>query len=147
MIELIDIVYDERARNGYWCVLPYPDHPNGCPNFPQCPQKYPDFKNLIGYKWFAVIEEFDLKKHAERMKQKHPDWSDRQCRCVLYWQGSVRKKLRDKTYALTTKEDMVLESPEASGVNLFATMAKVGIILKKNPDYVYKIMMIGRKTK
>jgi hypothetical protein len=41
------------------------------------------------------------------------------------------------------KPDIVLECPEASGINLFVTMAKVGINLRPNPDEVNKIVLVG----
>ena len=142
----IDIVYDVRARNGTWCKLPYPNHPKGCPNFPHCPSNQPNFLLLeYDYDWYAVIEEFDLASHAEEMKRKHPSWTERQCRNVLYWQNSVRKRLKEKTYANQKQNDVVLEIPEASGVNVFATFSKVGIILQRqNPNYVLKTMFIGK---
>ena len=143
------VIYDERAKDGTWCKAPYPDHPRGCPNFPKCCEKQPDFKDFEGYDWFAVIEEFDLKAHAEKLKEKHPGWTERQARCVLYWQNSVRKRLREKTakFAVPLFGDIILEIPEACGVNLFATMAKHDLFLKTNPDIVYKIMMVGKVHK
>jgi len=81
------------------------------------------------------------------MKKRHPGWSERQARCVLYWQNSVMKRLREKTknFASSSDNDIILDCPEASGINLFVTMSKHGIQLKKNPDYVYKIMLVGKQ--
>jgi hypothetical protein len=142
MIRLETVIYDKRARDGTWCKLPYPNHPNGCPNFPLCPNKYQDLSELNNIDWYAVIEEFDLKAHAESMKARHPDWTDRQCRNLLYWQNGVRKRLREKAYR-NANGGIVLEIPEACGVNLFATMSRVGIRLKRNPDLIKKIMLVG----
>ena len=147
LIELKEVVYDKQARDGTYCKLPYPNHPKGCPNYPQCISKYPDFEKLrSGYTWFAVIEEFNLKAHAERMKEKHPDWSAQQCRCLLYWQNGVRRKLRAKAYSHVNRlnGDIVLEIPEACGVNVFVTMANVVVIIQRNPDVVRKVMLIGK---
>jgi len=140
------VIYDERARDGTWCMAPYPNHPRGCPNFPKCCESRPDFKEFEGYDWLAVIEEFDLKTHAEKMKEKHPGWTERQARCVLYWQNSVRKRLREKAQGIMypLMGDILLDVPEACGVNLFATMAKHDIYLKTNPDLVKKIMLVGK---
>uniref|UniRef100_A0A6M3X5Z6 Uncharacterized protein n=1 Tax=viral metagenome TaxID=1070528 RepID=A0A6M3X5Z6_9ZZZZ len=146
IVPLHTVIYDERARDGTWCMAPYPNHPKGCPNFPTCCESRSDFKEFQGYAWFAVIQEFDLKAHAERMKEKHPGWSERQARCVLYWQNSLRKRLREEAqrFAVPLTGDIILDIPEACGVNLFATMAKHGVFLKANPDQVIKIMLVGK---
>lgn len=148
IVKLKEVVYDKRARNGTWCKLKYPGHPHGCPNFPKCISKHPDFKTLKGYEWYAVIEKFDLAKQEYNMKLKHPIWSKRQCRCLLYWQGGVRKRLKKKAYSNVNNflGDIVLEIPEACGVNVFKTMKKVGIKLQRNPDLVIKVMLVGKKN-
>lgn len=145
MIPLEAVVYDPQARDGTWCCSPYPGHPRGCPNFRKgCIGKRPAFATISGaYRWFAVVETFDLKTHAEKMKEKHPGWSDRQCRNPLYWQGAVRANLRKK--CLLCDGDILLDIPEANGINIFETMAKVGVILEKRPDIVRKIMIIGKR--
>ena len=150
IIPLQEIVYDIRARDGTWCTLPYPDHPKGCPNFPDCVMAKPHIHstNLLDRSWYAVLEEFDLKKHAEEMKKKHPNWSDRQCRNLLYWQNGVRSRLRKKTesYINPLSDDIILEIPEACGINMIETMSKAGIkIQTDHPDNVIKVMLIGRK--
>lgn len=97
---------------------------------------------MLDYDWYAVIETFDLKHHAEKMKTKHPHWSERQCRNPLYWQGAIRANLRNKT--IMCKGDIVLDIPEACGINVFETMKCVGITLEKKPDIVRKIMLVGK---
>jgi len=148
MIRLETVVYDVWARNGMWCCSQYPGHPKGCPNFKKgCTTQRPDFKEIADiYDWYAVIEEFDLKTHAAKMKEKHPSWSDRQCRNPLYWQGHIRAELRKKCIILL-KEDILLDIPEACGINVFETMAGVGVILERKPDTVRKVMIIGRKKR
>jgi hypothetical protein len=142
IIPLKEIFYDKRARDGYWCCLPYPLHTHGCPKFPECPSKHVDFLEVKHkYDWFAVVVNFDLKAHADRMQVTHTNWSRRQAKCVLYWQNKVVKELERKANSLNA--DIILERPEASGVNLFVTMAKVGINLKPNPDFVRKIFFVG----
>jgi len=149
IIPLHTVVYDERARDGTWCMAPYPNHPKGCPNFPKCCESRTDFNEYQDYDWFAVVEEFNLKNHAEKMKEKHQGWSERQARCVLYWQNSLRKRLREEVqkFAVPLMGDIILDIPEACGINLFATMAKHDLYLKTNPDMVYKIMMVGKPQK
>jgi hypothetical protein len=142
ILPLDEITYDRRARDGFWCCLPYPSHKNGCPKFPACPEKQIDFLKVRDkYRWFAVIASFDLKSHADKMQKQHIGWSRRQARCVLYWQAGLVRQLKAKAYSL--KSDIVLDCPEASGINLFVTMARVGINLKPNPDEVRKIVLVG----
>ena len=125
-------------RTWLWCRLPYPGHPKGCPNYgktSRCPPKAP---GLGGYfdlsrPLYLVVAEFDLEGHARRMKHEHPWWSDRQCRCVLYWQGTARKllKTRSEEAMEILGADTGTSCPEAMGLNVFATAALSGIKLEK----------------
>ena len=84
---------------GKWCQLPYPNHRKGCPNYgknPLCPPLLSQDPKILD-KWdefvliYAVL---DFKTYLEQMKTLHPEWSERQLRNPLYWQGSVKKHLR-----------------------------------------------------
>ena len=152
LIPLKEVVYESKARDGTWCTLPYPGHPHGCKNFPQCPLKYPDFKELQaqGYNdWSAVMIEFDRQQFGIMMRSKHPKLSKAQSECLLYWQPEVRRKLREKAYSYANKfnGDKVLEIPEACGINVIVTMIKAGVKMEvKDPKIVRKVMFIGRKN-
>ena len=149
IIPLETVIVDNRARDGTWCRLYYPGHPRGCPNFPKCCESRPHFNSFNGYEWFAVVEKFDLKAHAEAMKKKHPHWSERQCRNLLYWQNGVRRRLREKadSIAFPLMGDVILDIPEANGVHVFDTMAKNGLILERHkPDIIHKIMFVGKRN-
>lgn len=91
--------------------------------------------------------EFDLQAHALSMKKKHPEWSDRQCRCVLYWQGKSRKQLKERTQAAVAHlgTDAVSTCPEAMGVNVFVTARLSGLVLDKtrNLSVCRHISMLG----
>lgn len=142
----VDPVYDVRARDGTWCKLPYPDHPKGCPNFPRCPSEHIDFMNVRDLVWYAIIEEFDLAAYAQRMKLLHPEWTERNCRNLIRWQGGVRARLRRKAYPdypNRPADRIVLEIPEACGINVFETMKTVGIEIDRTPIIVRKVMLIG----
>lgn len=142
-LKLDEVVYDPRAR-GAFCKHEYEGHRKGCPNWPVCIEKRPDFKEFGHlYEWYAVMEVFDLKAHAEKMKLAHPGWGDRMCRNLLYWQGGVRKRLYQK--AVNAGLDIILDIPEANGIEVFLTMAKVGVTLERKPDTVVKVMLVGRK--
>lgn len=127
------------------CYLPYPNHPKGCPNaYGKCEERY---ANLLSEICFDLVErikpmyivwsEFDLEAHAKKMKLKHLHWSKRQCRCVLYWQGTSRAMLK-KRVELSIKElggeFKVIICPEYFGVNVYKTCENVGLILDPIKD-------------
>ena len=146
MIPLKEVIYNHNAR-GPWCALPYQGHPKGCPNLVKgCTMKRPDFILIRdNYNWYAVMEEFDLLSHAKKMKEKHVNWTDRQCRNPLYWQGGVRKRLREKAQKVAniSPNSIILDIPEACGIDIFETMVRIGIKLERNPDIVKKVMIVG----
>lgn len=126
------------TKTGGWCKLPYPGHSKGCPNYyksAKCPPKAPHLADFIDLSkpLYLVWSEFDLKRHVEKMKRKHPGWSDRQCRCVLYWQSQSRKQLKERTQiaAGILKTNRTTTCPEAMGVNVFATARVSGLLLER----------------
>jgi hypothetical protein len=126
--------------SGKLCKLPYPGHPKGCPCYgskAECPPKCVQFVDKIDTSKpvYAIINEFDLANHMRRMKLRHPQWSDRQLRCCLYWQTGARKKLAAKVTAfLVEHEDYAADfCPEAEGVNVTQTLRLSGINLEWPP--------------
>lgn len=83
------------------------------------------------------------------MREKHPDWSLIQLKNLLYWQGGVRKKLKDKVekFIMEVDDDMIYTLlPEAMGVMVINTTLKLGIPIEKNPEKrVFKISLVGYK--
>lgn len=82
------------------CVKFYKNHKFGCPNFgkkPDCPPLVPMFDEIfdITRPIYAIYIVFDLFSHVEKMKQRHPSWTETQLLNVLYWQGTARKKLKE----------------------------------------------------
>ena len=122
------------------CTKPYPGHREGCPNYGKrdtCPPRAPALPDVMALSKpvYVVWNTFDLGAHADNMWALHPEWSARQARCCLYWQGAARVALRVKVDAFTDKEchpecDCILYCPEACGVNVTATMRKAGIELE-----------------
>lgn len=145
------LVIQEAVRK--WCLFPYSDHKYGCPNYgkkPTCPplvKRVDTVFDLNKPHWFVVCK-FDLEHFARKMQLLHPSWSDRQCRCCLYWQGRVRKSLETEVKMFTSRslngKTQWTNCPEAMGVNVFRTCHRMGIMIKKNPkDFVYKVAMVG----
>jgi len=76
------------------------------------------------------------------MRNRHPEWSERQIECCLYWQGTARKQLREKIkiFSIEKPEYKILTCPEACGVNVTATVKKLGIVLEWSPKkWVYQV--------
>lgn len=124
------------------CVKPYPGHPKGCPNFgrcDRCPPQAPFFDEVfdLDRPVFAVINEFNFGDHVTKMlmlKKKNGKWrTEKEARCVLYWQGGARKQLEMKVSALL-KEDCARGMvstwcPEGMGVDVEACTLQGGIRL------------------
>lgn len=147
----LEINYRASERiNGQkaWCELPYPGHKNGCPNygkscpFPRVEKKF----DLSKRHWFAIIK-FDLVNHMERMGTLHPKWSERQRRCVLYWQNGVRRKLDALCGSFVgggVRGLIYHKIPEAMGVNVILTLRRMGIPIEIKPKkFVHKVALIG----
>lgn len=151
-ISVPKLILNPLAR-GEWCLLPYPGHPKGCPNYNRskiCPPVAPlvvDFVDLERPLWFVVVD-FNLKEHVARMMALHPNWSGRQTRCVLYWQGGVKSRLVASAKQFCSDHPGTHHTlcPEAMGVNVFATARGIGLPIRPNPtELVFKIALIGYK--
>lgn len=121
-------------HTGDWCQLPYPGHPKGCPNYDQketCPPRAHHIAGILDLRRpvYIVNSEFNLTVHMMRMKTRHPHWTERQLRNVLYWQNTSRKQMRDhiKTLIFLRGCDISVECPEGAGVNVYATCRANGI--------------------
>ncbi len=143
------LILDTRCNK--WCQLPYPNHPQGCPNYGKrsyCPPHAPPLSKFIDLNkphWF-IINRFNLQEHIEKMRTKHPSWSERRLCCVLYWQTHIRRMLRDeiKSFQLTHPDTKFTLLPEAMGVNVISTALKNNINLEIKPKkIVTKIALIG----
>ena len=99
MVAIIKPVLDRSMRG--LCVKEYPNHKKGCPNFnkrDRCPPKAPfleDLYDLTKPVW-VIYTRYDFGTHVKKMRAKHPEWSQRQVECCLYWQGTARKNLKNE---------------------------------------------------
>lgn len=149
---------------GALCRLPYPGHPRGCPNWnksPNCPPHAPKLQDKydLDRQSYFVVRPFNIGVHKERMKSLHPEWSDAQCACCLYWQKGIKKELQTFVKLFVKKlicddlsEGFPLEYdnysyeliPEAMGLNIFETAPYHGIPIERNPQKIlYKIAFVG----
>lgn len=147
-----NVVLDKTVRT--LCIRPYPNHPKGCPNYRKkkgCPPQQKILPEVydVDMGFWVVWVSFDFASHCERMRRKHPNWSQRQVECCLYWQGSVYKKLRGEVegvkYYLDGKGNwQVTYCPEGMGVNVTETMRNLGIELEWPPKNItYKVALLG----
>jgi hypothetical protein len=92
---------------------------------------------------YLVYYKYDIKSHMEKMKKRHPHWSERQLRNVLYWQGTAKKMHRlemDKFRLKYGHLGYELATPEALGVDVTKTLAMAGINLEWPPrNFSYRV--------
>jgi len=119
------------------CLKSYPLHPKGCCNFNHklgCPPNSPLFSEVIDISKpvHAIYNIFPFKEHIDKMRLKFPTWSERQLRCVLYWQSRARVALREqiKSFLRDFGRLKIITCPEAQGVNLTETMKNANIVLE-----------------
>ena len=137
------------------CASPYPGHKKGCPNIgkcDRCPPAAPLFDQHfdMSQPFFAIINEFDLAGHVERMRDRNPAWSIAQLRCCLYWQPTARKQLEGKIKLVMQTEQFqgyeVTRCPEGMGMNVTETLQAVGIELEWPPvRIVRQVAVMGRR--
>lgn len=147
----VELVVDPTVRN--LCYRPYPNHSHGCPNYGKkkgCPPncaKVTEVLDLSKPTW-VIWNVFDFKTHLEKMERLHPDWSDRQKACCLYWQGGARKALKMEIVLFVAQNYpvKVVTCPEAMGVNVTATMRSVGQELEWPPKTkAYQVAIAGTR--
>jgi len=116
------------------CRRQYPRHPQGCPNVRRCATVARNLHELAREPFRVFWVDFDLGAHVERMRTKHPAWSQAQLRNVFYWQGAVRAELRREVAAFFEDHDpstyWVTFCPEIHGVDVTLTMQYAGVRLE-----------------
>lgn len=133
------------------CRRPYAGHPKGCPNWKRratCPPRALLLGQVLDLSQpvYCVFNRFRLATHVRKMRAKHPEWSERQLRCCLYWQGTARKQLRAKVDRFLSENPGLspVYTPEACGVDVTATMAAIGVQLEWPPISVaYQVALVG----
>ena len=149
--EEVKLCVDYDVRN--LCVTPYPNHRKGCPNYnkrPSCPPAAKRIENILNLDLttYVIWTTFDFGGHVKRMQTNHPNWSQRQAECCYYWQGTARKNLKQEIgkFQMIYKEPefIIIQCPEACGVNVTATMAKLNECLEWPPKTTtYQVAVAG----
>lgn len=144
------VEYEKRVQ-GY-CLLPYPKHPRGCPNYghkkdlkgirkdlrERVIRECPPTKLLnnvfdLSRNLFVVYNVFETGVDAEDRRLNNPklktpgEWYN-----IRYWQGKARARLYEEAENfLDSNPDCIVDlSPEAHGVNLDKLMTKIGLNLR-----------------
>jgi len=138
------------------CARKYHGHRKGCPGYGTagCSPNIPMFDEYfdLSKPAYAIYNTFDFKSHVEKMRERHPHWTDRQCENMLYWQGTAKKGLREKLKIFNElyqeKGYEATIKPEGMGVNVFETLKNAGVMLEWPPvNVVYKVAMAGGRKK
>jgi len=134
------ITYDSKVTPvmlytaaGDLCCKPYPGHHLGCPNYGKktgCPPM-PRWGQVFStaYPGFVIINRFNFADHVAKMKDLHPNMTEKQLKCCLYWQQTARKELKEgikSFYDLWESVYFVTTCPEAYGVNIGDTVKQLG---------------------
>jgi len=142
------IKYNKKIQT--LCVNKYPQHPKGCPNYGKkqgCPPNTPLINNILNFDKpvYLIYTEFNIGEHAQKLKQKHPDWSERQIYCCLYWQPKARKFQRQEEERAKKEYNLekITNSPEAHGINVGLLMKKIGINLEWPPRKITRLVSLG----
>lgn len=153
MLIRLDTIYTLARRKNLHelCTREYPNHKRGCPNFNSkdtCPPKQKLLHEVFALcePCYFVINCFEFGRHVAFMRIRHPDWSDRQLRNCLYWQGTARMQLKHKIKGVLQSLQGYSSHmcPEAMGINVTATCAHYGLILEWPPQvFAYQVAFIG----
>ena len=140
------------------CRKPYHGHPKGCPNWDKndrCPTKVGLIESIfdLSLPIFAIYNKFDFRAHKDRLRKKRESegkspFTQRQLECCLYWQGTARKQLKAKIADFKKAHGnlVILDTPEATGVNVTETMRAIGIELEWPPiNYTYQVVLAGHQ--
>jgi len=141
------ITFDKKIQR--LCCHPYHNHPRGCPNFGKkigCPPNQLLINEVLDFnkKIYLIYTEFNLVKHARKMRRLYPYWSEYQIYCVLYWQSKARVFQRqEEKIALQKYGFDYIACPEACGVNVTELMKRIGIILEWPPRKITRLVSLG----
>jgi hypothetical protein len=144
IIDPASLIFTEKVRE--YCNYPYPGHPNGCPAkcsarlIPArfCEEWVKNKHDLFILSW----AELDFKAYKKRRRRANEHLSDNQVKCVLYWQGAVKKILKDHVFSTYPDHDVFgtgagfgtsMQSMEAHGILVYAALVKNKIKFEKKP--------------
>jgi predicted metal-binding protein len=152
-IDPTDIYFAKEIQE--MCLRKGGSFPKGCPNYRKkqgCPPNQPLIDEIFDFQkpLYLIYTEFNVKKFADKMRKKHPKWTERQCYNSRYWQSTARKEHKKELERFLNQypKTMINTSPEANGVNLHSLMLKAtGIKLEWPPRKISRIVSFGAYKK
>lgn len=165
--DLVIIKYKKTEKNDIiryrevkcLCSYEYRGHKKGCPNIEFC-KKIPFFEDINECNkkhYYLLYAEFDFKKYKYLRYLEHKNWTGNQIRCLLYWQRSVIKNLKDKIeeiYSNNNSENFYVlgcgsgfklsfqnnvHSMESTGINVFSTLKLNKIEYEIKPQKIIRL--------
>ena len=122
---------------------------NGCPNYGKkegCPPRRLFSEDYdLDKPIYLISSDFDIFNHSEKIREKHPGWTEKAIYNPRYWQATARKIHRlDIGKFLSAYPNYAVErSPEGAGVNVDALCKSVGIILEWPPRKLTRLISLG----
>jgi len=128
------------------CSRKYPRHNKGCPNIEKCKNIpfFDDIKRTETRYYYLLFANFNYEKYQELRKLDNPSLTMNQVRCVLYWQNSIKKILKQRIEYLVENNSLYYDdkdvyilgcgsgfklsfqdevySMESTGINVFSTL-------------------------
>lgn len=135
-----------------FCKNKYPGFKNGCPNYNKkegCPpceliDSVLDFSTEI----YLIYTEFNIGEFAERMKKKHPEWTEKQCFNSRLWQMKARKEHRIETEKFKREFGLdFISQPERKGVDVNLLFTRLGMKLEWPPRKISRVVSLGGKLR
>lgn len=135
-----------------WCQLPYPKHPNGCPNFgnrSDCPPNLPYFLDIFKPGVKVASLRFDFDAYLNWRREAHPTWTDRALRNPRHFQNHLNADLEREIEKLDEDGEFVpVYTAEAMGLNAHLTCLRAGIRLEWPPTkLMYRIAILAQPIK
>ena len=115
---------------GKLCCQPYPGHKRGCPKFHvNCFPGRNLFQDIINVRktCYVIWSEFNIAAHMKKLKKLYPHWTERQLRCVLYWQPKARKAFQVELKKFQEDHPGMTYVYEGNGVEIAETMKQLGM--------------------
>lgn len=137
-----------------WCKLPYNEKDEGCINFNKCKEMV-TFDKFSNEPYILNAMKWNYKKYIRDMKKRHPSWSLRQLGNIWYYQIHCRRLLGEASNRMQynymwkrNKTLKVMTSPEVNGINVLATMLRLGLDIEVKPiNYVWFVHILFTPNK
>lgn len=131
------------------CHCPYPLHSKGCPNSSRC-DLFPLLDEVFDTNVYLGVLQIDAASLWSLRRSINPNWSDRQVRNPIQWQGHFRKDLKNNMEINLKKfpDYQILTMPEGFGDNVFERLKSQGIPIERRPSQnLYMVNYFCQKKK